>query len=309
MLGKLEEWSSTLQLKASNGSKIHKRRQVSSVTQTLLKAKEALSAKSRRESEVAIAALNQVDSSLDSLDQIEEISNQNHLKELANTFMCAHDALKQTHYGMKELSYDEYQNISKIMSHKSNYDYFWVLDLELTCQTDNSGFLMEVIEIGIAVVDTKTLRVVDEFETLVKPICNPNLSDFCTKLTGITQRMVDAADEYPVAHSKMLEFLSKYPNGIFSTYGGGDMKTLIEVCERYQLSTEVISNEFINQKVAFSWAHGGKRCGLKKAINVAKLEITAAAHRALPDARHTAYLWPHIIAMYCVLMNQQKGAQ
>ncbi|CAH7190284.1 hypothetical protein VCHA51O444_10602 [Vibrio chagasii] len=309
MLGKLEEWSSTLQLKASKGERIHKWRQISSITQSLLKAKEALSAKSRKESQVAMAALIQVDSALESLDQIEEISNKNQLAMLANTFMCAHDALKQTHYGMKELSYDEHQNITKILAHKINYDYFWVLDLELTCQRNNSGFLMEVIEIGIAVVDTKTLRVVDEFETLVKPICNPNLSDFCTTLTGITQRMVDTAEEYPTAHAKMLKFLDKYPNGIFSTYGGGDMKSLMEACDRYQLPTDAISKEFINQKVAFSWAHGGKRCGLKKAINIAKLDITASAHRALPDARHTAYLWPHIIAMYCVLMNRQKGAQ
>lgn len=41
----------------------------------------------------------------------------------------------------------------------------------------------------------RTLEVVDEFRSYVKPIWRPKLSEFCTSLTGITQVRIS-----PIAH-------------------------------------------------------------------------------------------------------------
>lgn len=100
------------------------------------------------------------------------------------------------------------------------YDYICVVDFEATCEEDNpSDFLHEIIEFPMVLINTHTLEIVsrccdegriiyfsicrvsfvitqmffhfilqvDTFQEYVKPELNPQLSDFCVKLTGITQ--------------------------------------------------------------------------------------------------------------------------
>lgn len=99
------------------------------------------------------------------------------------------------------------------------YDYICVVDFEATCEEDNpSDFHHEIIEFPMVLINTHTLEIVswvlgegrivqflsagwvlyllmfsllflqvDSFQEYVKPELNPQLSDFCVKLTGITQ--------------------------------------------------------------------------------------------------------------------------
>lgn len=92
------------------------------------------------------------------------------------------------------------------------YDYICVVDFEATCEVDNpSDFHHEIIEFPMVLINTHTLEIVsdlfvkllhcrphfkmftpfmwqvDSFQEYVKPELNPQLSDFCVKLTGITQ--------------------------------------------------------------------------------------------------------------------------
>ncbi|HEY5337551.1 MAG TPA: 3'-5' exonuclease [Rhizomicrobium sp.] len=54
------------------------------------------------------------------------------------------------------------------------------------------GEFREVVQIGAVKVDARTLAIVAEFEILVQPRCNPVLSDYFQKLTGITNVAVNA---------------------------------------------------------------------------------------------------------------------
>lgn len=53
---------------------------------------------------------------------------------------------------------------------------------------------MEIIEFPIIVIDVHKREIIDTFSSFVKPTINPHLSEFCTKLTGITQEKVDRAN-------------------------------------------------------------------------------------------------------------------
>lgn len=55
---------------------------------------------------------------------------------------------------------------------------------------------METIEIGLVVIDLKTLEIVDEFHYLVRPQINPILTDFCKRLKCLQQTDVDGARNY-----------------------------------------------------------------------------------------------------------------
>jgi len=99
---------------------------------------------------------------------------------------------------------------------KQPYDAFLVLDVEATC-IKGSGFDWpnEIIEFPICLLrwtdksvggQPGHLEVVDEFRSFVKPTWRPQLSEFCTNLTGITQSQIDRAPHFP----KVLEMLSAF---------------------------------------------------------------------------------------------------
>ena len=65
-----------------------------------------------------------------------------------------------------------------------------VIDVESTCweppEQPLPGEISEIIEIGIAVVDIKELKIVKNSSIIIKPQ-RSKLSNFCTKLTTLTQ--------------------------------------------------------------------------------------------------------------------------
>lgn len=54
------------------------------------------------------------------------------------------------------------------------------------------------------------LEVVDTFRSFVKPTWRPQLSPFCTQLTGITQEQVDCAPSFPEVLKSFSGFLAKH---------------------------------------------------------------------------------------------------
>jgi len=70
----------------------------------------------------------------------------------------------------------------------SRLRYLLVLDFEASC--GESGFprdQMEIIEFPTIVYDLQEKKEVGRFHEYVKPVIRPQLTEFCTKLTGITQ--------------------------------------------------------------------------------------------------------------------------
>jgi len=117
--------------------------------------------------------------------------------------------------------------------------YCVVIDFEATCDKANTreakdSYPHEIIEFPAIIVDLEAqnheenqtyldedsgrirsptdLHVVDTFHRYVKPIQYPILTDYCTRLTGIKQEQVDAAEEFPEVLQAFHEFLMK--NGL-----------------------------------------------------------------------------------------------
>ena len=70
----------------------------------------------------------------------------------------------------------------------SKLKYLLVLDFEATC--GEGGFprdQMEIIEFPTIMYDLEEKEEVGRFHEYVKPIIRPQLTEYCTKLTGITQ--------------------------------------------------------------------------------------------------------------------------
>jgi inhibitor of KinA sporulation pathway (predicted exonuclease) len=87
-----------------------------------------------------------------------------------------------------------------------HFDYFLLIDFECTCD-EHPGFDNEIIEIPALLYDTKTLEIVAEYHTYVKPLRNPDLTPFCKQLTGIRQEQVENAPCYDEAIRNLVTFV------------------------------------------------------------------------------------------------------
>ena len=94
------------------------------------------------------------------------------------------------------------------------------MDLEATCiQTHwtiggkmiqaSKSFQNEIIEIGAVKINDSNdkLEIIDEFSAFIKPILNPELSDFCIQLTTITQDDINKALGFPLVLHDFREWL------------------------------------------------------------------------------------------------------
>lgn len=72
-----------------------------------------------------------------------------------------------------------------------------IADLEATCwEEPQDRSRMEIIEIGAVLMRTEHGPSVSEFASFVRPILEPELSEFCQTLTSIRQEDVDQADMF-----------------------------------------------------------------------------------------------------------------
>jgi len=112
------------------------------------------------------------------------------------------------------------------MINLNQYDYYLVLDLEATCcnQETIKRHQMEIIEIGAVMVEAQNLSIIDEFQTFIKPVRHPILTEFCKSLTSITQAQVDRDPSYLQAIDLLKIWLSDYTNAIFGSWGDYDRK-------------------------------------------------------------------------------------
>lgn len=87
-----------------------------------------------------------------------------------------------------------------------NKEYLVSFDLEMTCDPDREHMRSETLEIGVVVFDTRNLKEVGRFESMVKPTLHPVLTSFIMNLTGIKQKEADIADTFDVVAEKLRDF-------------------------------------------------------------------------------------------------------
>lgn len=182
------------------------------------------------------------------------------------------------------------------MSGNQNNTYL-IVDLEATC-TDDAEFPrheMEIIEIGAVAVEGKTLAPVDEFEAFVRPVRNPVLTDFCTRLTSITQADVEGADMFPMVNDRFRAWVEGFANPVFCSWGNYDRNQVLQDCAYHEAPYPFPTDYHINIKARFAKRQGiGKQVGMKKALQLAGLPLEGAHHRGIDDARNMVRLMPYI---------------
>ena len=173
-----------------------------------------------------------------------------------------------------------------------------IVDLEATCCDEKSvpRNEMEIIEIGAVQVDPDTGEIISEFEAFVKPVRHPELTDFCTELTSITQQDVNRAKGYPEVIASFKQWLTEIEVYDFCSWGAYDKSQFEQDCEFHNIPYPFIGKHR-NLKKEFSEALGVKKqFGLGRAIKHLGLEFEGTAHRGIDDARNIARVYADLIA-------------
>jgi inhibitor of KinA sporulation pathway (predicted exonuclease) len=162
------------------------------------------------------------------------------------------------------------------------------LDLEMTCWEGVSpdGMFPEIIQLGIVEVDTEELTVTRKAAYYVRPDIS-SVSEYCTKLTGITQRHVDRQGrpfyEVYAAITKKFGVTTK------ACFTWGDDERAVK--EAMAIDGLLPRFHFINLSVLFALEMGiEKALSLEAALAVMGTPFVGRAHDALVDAENTAEL-------------------
>lgn len=177
-----------------------------------------------------------------------------------------------------------------------------LVDLEATCWEDKVDGLdrrqtvddMEIIEFG-CVLAKMNGDIVDAKSYMVRPQIHPKLTDFCTRLTTITQTDVEAAPYYLEVVTQIDYWLAPYKIKAWGSWGQYD-KNQIEA-ERRRHNRSPSFNYFPHLNLKKLWRNGngtGRRGGLKGALGFHGLEFEGTQHRGIDDALNISKLLPHI---------------
>ncbi len=178
-------------------------------------------------------------------------------------------------------------------------DKIIVVDVEATCWAEHispPGETQEIIEIGVAVIDTLTKSIVHKESVVVRPI-ESKISEFCTQLTGWTQEIVDYGLDFDEAcHQLQKVYDTKYCT--WGAWGNFDKNIFTEQCKRRHVDYPFSWN-YINimnlAALKFGWKKGR---GMMKALAALNILHTGRHHNGGDDAFNIAkilckVLWGH----------------
>ena len=172
---------------------------------------------------------------------------------------------------------------------------FIVIDFEATCSNTNvfPRDEMEIIEIGAVLCQSKHDINLSSFQSFIRPIRHPVLTEFCTELTTIQQEHVDSAPLFPKMMELFLAWRKKHGAEIatFCSWGNFDDRILRENCEFH--GVDYPFPEHCNVKKLFAQKQNCKPKGMSGALRKMQIPLEGTHHRGIDDARNIAKLLVH----------------
>jgi len=213
--------------------------------------------------------------------------------------------------------------VPKPQPQPQNYKYFAILDFEATCEKrekDPNFGPREIIEFPIVFLNAETLEIDFEFRRFVTPEENPQLTEFCTGLTKITQDDVsrkNGAAPFREIWIEVIRFLVNHRMGepqkvLFVTDGDWDLKTMLPdqvVLSGWKVEDHIplMFKTWANVKELYSTVYekpvpdGQHPPSLETMLKGLKMEFEGHLHSGLADSRNIARIVKRLISDGCVL--------
>lgn len=197
--------------------------------------------------------------------------------------------------------------------------YICVLDFEATCD-DKQRWTHEIIEFPSVLLEWSDIHSKyiqkSEIQIYCKPVEHPILTDFCTKLTGITQKQVDRGIPLSKAikdhYMWLLAELSDVELGdagmgqvMIATWGDWDLNIMLKTeCKRKGINVPKIYTKYYNVKRLFSEVFKVKKQGMAEALGMCRLPLVGRHHSGIDDCRNICTLI-NVLASKGLSFNQE----
>lgn len=152
----------------------------------------------------------------------------------------------------------------------------------------------EIIQIGAVKLDENHIEQ-DTFNILIKPTLYKKLNPHVSKLTGITDVMLNSndIDYFDIGLKKFLDFCGN-DRVVFCVWGKNDITSLFRNAIYHNINISTIPIEYINLQdfTSRKLKHfSGTHIGLQNAINSLNIHLDLEYHDALNDALYTAKIF------------------
>jgi inhibitor of KinA sporulation pathway (predicted exonuclease) len=150
-----------------------------------------------------------------------------------------------------------------------------IIDLEWTCCRNNEFDQEkdgEIIEIGAVRLKDDFSEIQSTYQAFIRPIENPQLTDFAKKLLHISQDKIDNAETFDKVWPKFLEWLGD--DDSFGSWGGSDLVRIKRECELHSLKQPFTRHSNIARYLR------PRRGNMRKY----KIKWQGERHRAISDA-------------------------
>jgi inhibitor of KinA sporulation pathway (predicted exonuclease) len=168
-----------------------------------------------------------------------------------------------------------------------------VIDVEATCweepERPKFGEISEIIEIGITVVDFQKLTIGGTDSIIIRPQ-HSRVSKFCTKLTTLTQEIVDQGCSFEAAMAILRKNYNSEHRTMIS-WGDYDRKMFERNCLTYH-EKYPFGPRHLNLKNAFTLLHGlDREPGMDAALDLLGMPLEGIHHRGSDDSRNIAKIF------------------
>ena len=175
-----------------------------------------------------------------------------------------------------------------------------VIDVESTCWDGDppQGQVSEIIQVGISVIHVPSATIEQSESIFVRPE-RSEVSEFCTKLTGITQEQANAGVKFAdLAHKLEKKFDGK--DYLFASYGDYDRSMFDRMCRMHEVRYP-FGSRHLNIKTLLAISLGWEReVGMDEALRRLALPLEGRHHNAVDDCRNIAKLF------LCLVRNARE---
>ncbi|MFC0558475.1 3'-5' exonuclease [Halalkalibacter alkalisediminis] len=183
------------------------------------------------------------------------------------------------------------------MAQLKQYIFF---DFEMLCASKGLTFeSMEAIRLGAVKYDLET-RQITTFDQYIKPISNEPLSEFCKKLTGISDEdLIDAADFKEVL-KEFLTWVGGIKKSQFFSWSSSDLTRLCLDASFHEISSSTIKKiqqRYVDFQAIFTQRVSKTNASVETALHLYGLTFVGEKHNPKWDAYNT-------LRIYLQFLNQ-----
>ncbi|BFZ00085.1 hypothetical protein BsWGS_03123 [Bradybaena similaris] len=176
---------------------------------------------------------------------------------------------------------------------EQKYDYLLVLDFEATCDNKEKLNPQEIIEFPVLKFNVRSQKVDSVFHQYVLPQYHPQLTPFCTELTGIVQDMVNGQPSLPEVLRNFDQWMinenlvGSEVTSTFVTCGDWDLKTMLpKQCALLDIAPKPYFQRWINIKKSFADVTGTFPKGMMDMMVRFELKHKGRQHSGIDDCHN-----------------------